>query len=354
MLPGYREPTAKLLTTDRLFLTNLEKSLPRIGITTGDPVGIGPEISLRAIQEESIRAYCRIVLFGDYILLREQAERLGIQFDLPRIAHDLSGPAPDCGVCDLPARRDEIRLGKGSQAGGMAAAQNIVTCAHACKNGLLDAMVTAPLNKTWLQRAGFSYAGHTEFLADLAGAPEVAMAFLTERLKVVLATIHLPLKAAIELITAPLLIRKLSILIREFSRLGLPCRKIAVAGMNPHAGEDGLLGTEEQAIIGPAVAEAGRLFPEVKIEGPLPADTLFYRAVQGEFDAVLALFHDQGLGPIKLVGFGEAVNVTLGLPFIRTSVDHGTAFDIAGKGIARHQSMIAAIQWALRLAQSNR
>jgi 4-hydroxythreonine-4-phosphate dehydrogenase len=331
----------------------LDQKLPRIGITTGDPAGIGPEISLRALREESVRNNCRIVLFGDRLLLRAQAESLGYAFDIPMIS-DLSGATPDCCVFDLPARRDEIRPGKGSKAAGAAAAQNIIACANACRAGLIDAMVTAPLNKTWLQQAGYAYSGHTEFLADLAGVPEVAMAFLTEKLKVVLATIHMPLKEAIQRITAPLIINKVSILIREFSRFGLPCARIAVAGMNPHAGEDGLLGTEEQDTIAPAVAEAGRLFPESRIEGPLPADTLFYRAVHGEFDAVLALFHDQGLGPIKLVGFGEAVNVTLGLPFIRTSVDHGTAFDIAGKGIARHQSMISAIRWALRLARFKR
>jgi 4-hydroxythreonine-4-phosphate dehydrogenase len=178
------------------------------------------------------------------------------------------------------------------------------------------------------------------------------MAFLTERLKVVLATIHLPLTIAIEQITTALIVEKLSILLTEFPRLGLPCSKVAVAGMNPHAGEDGLLGTEEIQTIEPAVVRARILFPKVEIEGPLPADTLFYRAAHGEFDAVLALFHDQGLSPIKLLGFGEAANLTLGLPFVRTSVDHGTAFDIAGKGIARHQSMVSAIRWALRLSRS--
>jgi 4-phospho-D-threonate 3-dehydrogenase / 4-phospho-D-erythronate 3-dehydrogenase len=331
----------------------LKPPVLRIGITTGDPAGIGPEISLRAVQDPSVRDACRIVLFGDYELLRSQADRLGIDFDFPRIS-DLTGPGPACGIFDLPAARSEILPGRGSKAAGAAAARNIIHCAEACRDGLLDGMVTAPLNKAWLQQAGYSYSGHTEFLADLAGVPEVAMAFLTERLKVVLATIHVPLKVAIELITIPLIINRISILIREFSRLGLRCGRIAVAGMNPHAGEDGLLGREEQEIIGPAVAEAGRLFPQTRIHGPLPADTLFYRAVHGEFDAVLALFHDQGLGPIKLVGFGEAVNVTLGLPFIRASVDHGTAFDIAGKGIARHQSMVSAISWALRLCQSKK
>ena len=177
------------------------------------------------------------------------------------------------------------------------------------------------------------------------------MAFLAEKLRIVLVTVHRPLRAAINEITSAAVMEKLDILIEEFPRLGLPCRKVAVAGLNPHAGEEGLLGREEIEQIAPAIAEARLAHPEVMIEGPLPADTLFQRAAQGEFDAVLSLYHDQGLTPIKLLGFGSAVNVTLGLPFIRTSVDHGTAFEIAGQGRARPDSMISAIRWALRLAQ---
>jgi 4-hydroxy-L-threonine phosphate dehydrogenase PdxA len=175
------------------------------------------------------------------------------------------------------------------------------------------------------------------------------MAFLTEKLKVALATIHMPLRMALDSITSDLVFRKLQIILSEFPRLGLPCGRLAIAGVNPHAGEWGLMGAEEIDILEPAILRIRNLYPDVAISEPLPADTLFWRAANGEFDAVLALFHDQGLAPIKLIGFGEAVNVTLGLPFIRTSVDHGTAFDIAGKGIARHSSMISAIRWALRL-----
>jgi 4-hydroxythreonine-4-phosphate dehydrogenase len=167
---------------------------------------------------------------------------------------------------------------------------------------------------------------------------------------VVLATVHVPLRRAIDQITPELILSKLGIIIREFPRLGLACGRIAVAGVNPHAGEAGMLGTDEAERVEPAIVEARRLHPDVHIDGPLPADTLFYRAARGEFDVVLALFHDQGLAPVKMIGFGASVNVTLGLPFIRTSVDHGTAFDIAGKGIARPDGMIAALRWALRLA----
>lgn len=325
--------------------------LPQLGVTTGDPAGIGPEISLRAAQDPLVRGSCRLFLFGDFEILRAQANRLGLPFDFERISpKHLAGPLPERAIVDIPAEAGQIQPGKGSKASGEAAAQNILACAEACKSGLLRAMITAPLNKAWLKSAGYPYPGHTEFLAHLTSIQKFAMAFVTDRLKVVLATIHLPLADAIQRITTPLIVEKLSILLTEFPRLGLRCGEVAVAAMNPHAGEGGLLGSEEIETIEPAVVQVRSLFPNVRIQGPIPADTLFYRAANGEFDAVLALFHDQGLSPIKLISFGDAVNLTLGLPFVRTSVDHGTAYDIAGKGMARHQSMVSAIRWALRLS----
>jgi 4-hydroxythreonine-4-phosphate dehydrogenase len=324
--------------------------LPQLGITTGDPAGIGPEISLRAAQEESFLGICRLVLFGNWEILRSRAADLGLPFEYSRISMDalLGGDRlPDRSIVDIPS--EMVAPGCGSKESGEAAARNIIECASACNKKCLDAIVTAPLNKKFFQEAGYPFPGHTEFLAHLSGAKEFAMAFLTEKLKVVLATIHIPLRIAVECISPELVLRKLQIILTEFPRLGLPCGRLAVAGFNPHAGESGLLGTEEIERIEPAIRQARSLFPDAAISGPLPADTLFWRAANGEFDVVLALFHDQGLAPIKLVGFGESVNVTLGLPFIRTSVDHGTAFDIAGKGIARHDSMISAIRWALRL-----
>jgi 4-phospho-D-threonate 3-dehydrogenase / 4-phospho-D-erythronate 3-dehydrogenase len=324
---------------------------PQLGITTGDPAGIGPEISLLAARERSFLGACRLVLFGSWDLLKSRSADLGIPFEFERMtAAGLTakrGNIPDRAIVDIPAGC--IEIGVGSRASGEAAARNIIECASACQNGQLNAMVTAPLNKKHFQEAGYLFPGHTEFLAHLSGVSEIAMAFLTDRLKVVLATIHLSLQDVIKSITADLVYRKLAILLTEFGRLGLPCARVAVAGLNPHAGESGIMGDEEADRIAPAIERARRAFPDSTIEGPLPADTLFYRAYSGEFDVVLAMYHDQGLAPIKLVGFGEAVNVTLGLPFVRTSVDHGTAYGIAGKGIARSESMNAAIHWALRL-----
>jgi 4-phospho-D-threonate 3-dehydrogenase / 4-phospho-D-erythronate 3-dehydrogenase len=329
--------------------------VPQLGITTGDPAGIGPEISLRAAQEESWTGVCRLILFGGWDLLKARAAGTGLSFGFEKISLQelLRGDElPHRGIVDIPT--ENARPGLGSKITGDAAARNISACYSACIGGHLDAMVTAPLNKKFFQDAGYNFPGHTEFLAHLSGTSEYAMAFLTERLKVVLATIHLPLRAVVESISSPLILQKLKIILTEFPRLGLPCGRVAVAGLNPHAGESGRLGAEEAESIEPAIQQARIAFPAIAIDGPLPADTLFWRALNGEFDVVLAMYHDQGLAPIKVVGFGEAVNVTLGLPFVRASVDHGTAFDIAGKGIAKHDSMMTAIRWALRLSSARK
>jgi len=296
-----------------------------------------------------------MALFGSWDMLETRARGLRIPFSFERIRpQDLGAekPLPHRCIVDIPA--GEVRAGTGSAASGDAAARNVIECAAACRRGDLDALVTAPLSKKYFQEAGYAFPGHTEFLAHLTGASEIAMAFLTDRLKVVLATIHIPLRAVPDALTPEAVLAKLRLILTEFARFGLPCGRVAVAGVNPHAGESGILGSEDAGRIAPAVARARALFPGTVIEGPLPGDTLFWRACNGEFDVVLAMYHDQGLAPIKLLGFGETVNVTLGLPIIRTSVDHGTAFDIAGKGIARHDSMNSAIRWALRLHHGSR
>jgi 4-hydroxythreonine-4-phosphate dehydrogenase len=333
-------------------LPQSRNTLPQIGITIGDPAGVGPEISLRAVEEPSLQGVCRTVVFGSWDILQSRAVELGMPFEFNRISIDTfatAGEIPDRSIVDIPA--EGVRAGIGSRISGEAAARSVIECASACRSGRLDAMVTAPLNKMYLQEAGYSFPGHTEFLAHLSGVSDIAMAFLTDRLKVVLATIHTPLRDVVKLITPDLIFGKLQIILKEFPRLGLPCSRVAVAGLNPHAGESGIMGSEETDIMVPAIRRASIAYPGSAITGPFPADTLFYRAYNGEFDVVLAMYHDQGLGPIKLVGFGESVNATLGLPFIRTSVDHGTAYDLAGKGVARHDSMNSAINWALRLCR---
>ena len=215
--------------------------------------------------------------------------------------------------------------------------------------GRIDAIATAPINKEAFAAAGLPWPGHTELLAHLTGARRVAMMFYADALRVVLATVHVPLRKVPETLTQARLEDTIELSAAELPRFGLPAPRLAVAGLNPHAGEHGLLGAEEDDVMTPAIAACAAR--GIDVRGPFPADTLFNRAMKGEFDAVIACYHDQGLIPVKLVAFGRAVNVTLGLPIIRTSVDHGTAFDIAGRGIADPSSLIEAVRLAARLAQ---
>jgi 4-hydroxythreonine-4-phosphate dehydrogenase len=231
---------------------------------------------------------------------------------------------------------------------GRAAYDVIVRAASDAERGTIDAIATAPINKEAFRLAGLPWAGHTDLLAHLTGAAEVAMMFHSDALRVVLATIHIALADVPKTLTRTAMESTIALTARELPRFGIVSPRIAVAGLNPHAGEHGMFGREEEQVIRPAVAacRAGG----VDVSGPFAADTIFVRATRGEFDVVVACYHDQGLIPVKLLAFGQAVNVTLGLPIVRTSVDHGTAFDIAGKGVADPGSMIAAVRLAARLA----
>jgi 4-hydroxythreonine-4-phosphate dehydrogenase len=284
---------------------------PRIAITVGDPAGIGPEIARKAADDARVRDACEPILYGP---------PTGTSFKPGVLSADAGRAAYEV-ICD--AVRDALA---GSVAG----------------------VATAPVNKAAFARAGLPWKGHTDLLGNLTGAGQVAMMFWSEPLKVVLASVHVPLSDVASVITRTLIDNVIELAHRELPRFDIPSPRLAMAGLNPHAGEGGLMGNEEQRVLRPAVEAAQAR--GITIEGPLPADTVFVRAVRGEFDAVIANYHDQGLIPVKLLAFGRAVNVTLGLPIIRTSVDHGTAFDIAGKGIADPSSMIEAVLLAARLA----
>jgi 4-hydroxythreonine-4-phosphate dehydrogenase len=284
---------------------------PRIAITVGDPAGIGPEIAERAAQD------ARVLEVADPILY-------------------------------TPPQGARYAPGELSAAAGRAAHDVIVRAVDDARNGVVAAIATAPVNKQAFALAGLPWSGHTGLLAHLTGARDVAMLFYSEPLKVVLATIHMPLAEVPRALTAASLERTIALTWCELPRLGIAPARMAVAGLNPHAGEHGLFGREEETAIRPAIAACRAR--GIDVAGPFPADTLFVRARAGEFDVVVACYHDQGLIPVKLVAFGTAVNVTLGLPIIRTSVDHGTAFDIAGKGTANAESMVAAVRLAARLA----
>ena len=233
---------------------------------------------------------------------------------------------------------------------GRAAYDTILRAVNDVQQGRVEAIATGPVNKEAFRLAGLPWCGHTDLLAHLTGAPRVAMMFHSPALRVVLATVHIPLAEVPRALSESLMEATIDLTARELPRYGVAHPRIAVAGLNPHAGEHGLFGHEEETVIAPAVASCRAR--GIDVSGPFPGDTVFVRARRNEFDVVVACYHDQGLIPVKLVAFGEAVNVTLGLPLVRTSVDHGTAFDIAGKGVANPDSMIAAVLLAAQLAGS--
>jgi 4-hydroxythreonine-4-phosphate dehydrogenase len=287
---------------------------PRVAITVGDPAGIGPEIAQQAARAAEVIALCEPILYG------------------PVSAAELAGFAR--GQVSAPA--------------GQAAYGAVLKAVHDALDGTVDAIATAPINKASFAAAGLPWKGHTDLLAHLTNAPQGVMMFHSDVLRVVLATVHIPLASVPVALTRELLETTISLTAAELPRFGVDRPRIGVAGLNPHAGEHGLIGDEEERVLSPAIAACAAR--GVDVRGPFPADTIFVRAMRGEFDVVVACYHDQGLIPVKLAAFGKAVNVTLGLPIIRTSVDHGTAFDIAGQGIADPSSMVEAVKLAATLA----
>jgi 4-hydroxythreonine-4-phosphate dehydrogenase len=324
---------------------------PRIGVTTGDPAGIGPEVVLKAVAEDSVRAACAPVIVGDAQLLAHTARTLDLQcgYEIVRRGESLPEHLDEPVIYHLDNIGASVEPGVESGAAGRAAAEYIEAAVELCAASAIDAISTAPINKKALFLGGYSFPGHTEFLAHLTGTPEVAMAFVAANLRVVLISTHVPLAEAIRLVQRERIERVVRLTDRELRRWGIESPRIAVAALNPHGAEGGLFGVEESAEIVPAVESCRAAGLDTR--GPYSADTVFLRASRGEFDAVVACYHDQAMIPVKCLSFGEAVNVTLGLPFIRTSVDHGTAFDIAGRGVAEHSSMVAAIALAAQLAR---
>lgn len=329
----------------------LKRSLPRIGITMGDPAGIGPEVVLKAVAEEEVRRVCVPIIIGDAQLLAHTARTLDLQcgYDIVRLGESIPEEIHDPLIYHLDNIGGFVEPGIESGVAGKAAAGYIEAAVRLCAAGSIDAIATAPINKRALFLGGYSFPGHTEFLAHLTGTEEYAMAFVAANLRIVLLSTHVPLAVAIRMVERDRLVKIIHLTHRELMRWGLERPRIAVAALNPHGAEGGLFGVEEASEMLPAI-EACRVNDEMNVQGPFSADTVFLRASRGEFDAVVACYHDQAMIPVKCLSFGEAVNVTLGLPFIRTSVDHGTAFDIAGKGLAEHSSMVAAIKLAADLS----
>jgi len=331
-------------------------TLPLIGITMGDPTGVGPEIIVKALSmEEPFRA-CRPIVFGDLEVLSRaiQIQNLSATIEVfNKIPEDGYLPGK---IFVFPVSRldiTSIHFGKPDRACGEAMVKYIEEAVKWVRKGALDAITTCPINKHAMNAAGYSFPGHTELLAHLSHNSSVAMMFLGSKWKIALATTHLPLKDVSGWITASRILSTLRLTDEGMKKyFGIPHPKIAVLGLNPHCGEEGLLGEEEKREVLPAIAEARS--HGMNVEGPFPADSFFNPSGHSTFDAVIAMYHDQGLIPIKMLDFKEAVNFTLGLPFIRTSVDHGTAYDLAGKGLADPTNLVKAILTAANLSKLKR
>ena len=311
-------------------------SKPRLALTVGDPAGIGPEIVLKALAHSEAPDADWLV-YGSRAVLAASAQALALP------------PLEASGATLVDVGGGPVPSGAVLPEAGRQAAVAVIQAAEASLRGDVAGLVTAPLNKEAMHLAGFNYPGHTELLAHVAGTPNVAMMFVGGKIRVALLTIHAPLKDVPGLVTMSEIVRVATLVHEALPKFGSTSTpKIAIAGLNPHAGEHGHIGAEEQTVF-PAALAALRA-SGIDIEGPFPGDTLFVRAARGDFDGVIACYHDQGLIPVKLLAFGEAVNVTIGLPFVRTSVDHGTGFDIAGKGRADESSLLAAMRLAVQLA----
>lgn len=326
---------------------------PIIGITMGDPSGIGPEIILRALTDSSIFEICRPLVIGDpgaFPAEMDRSEKKTIRrISRPSQARSRGQEIDLLAVSNL--RRESMIPGHPSVEGGKAMVDYILRAVQMTLGGDLGAMVTCPISKALMHKAGHLFEGHTQLIAHLTETNDYVMMLAGERLRVALVTIHCALREVPPSLNENMIFKTITITSQALQLdFGLMTPRLAVAALNPHAGESGLFGMEEEEIIKPAIEKARS--EGCQVEGPFPADTLFHRAAAGQFDAVVAMYHDQGLIPLKLLHFSDAVNVTLGLPIIRTSVDHGTAYDIAGTGAADPSSLKAAIRMAVTMAEN--
>jgi 4-hydroxythreonine-4-phosphate dehydrogenase len=326
---------------------------PLIAVTMGDPSGIGPEIIAKALARPEIAALCSVLVIGDERAMARSIGITGIPLRLATLPDGLPPVEPDPAVIYLRPRSslcaNDIEFGKPTVASGEAMFRYITEATLLCLSGTVAAMATAPINKEALNRAGHHYPGHTELLAELTDTREFVMMLAGERLRVTLVTIHEALREVPSLVSREKVLSTIRITHRDMDRYFRKDPRIAVLALNPHCGEGGMFGDEEERIIRPAVEAARR--EGINAAGPLSADTLFHYAVRGDYDAVVCMYHDQGLIPLKLLHFDDGVNITLGLPIIRTSVDHGTAYDLAGTGNASEASMAAAIRMAAAMAR---
>ena len=332
---------------------------PIIAITMGDPAGVGPEVTVKALARAEVWACCRPLVLGDAQTLVRAVRVLGLTLspwavgDAAEARYDSGAPdVLDLGAVDLTVWHAAGQLGQVSATAGHAAVAYVEQATALALSGQVDAIATGPINKAAIQASGSPHVGHTEMLAELTGAEPVTTMLATPGLRVVHVTRHLPLRDVAAHITREQVLQTIRLTDAGLREMGISQPRVAVAALNPHGGDGGLLGREEIEEIGPAVEAAQG--EGMAVGGPVPADSVFFRAIRGEFDVVVAMYHDQGHIPIKTHGFERSVTVTLGLPIVRTSVDHGTAFDIAWQGVADEESMVEAVQLAARLVAGGR
>ena len=326
-------------------------SKPAIAITMGDAAGVGPEITVKALAEEEIYRLCRPLVVGDAGVLAGASEMVETPLVIRPVARvtDARFEPGTLEVLDLAnVELARLEVGKVSAMAGKAAVEYVVKAAELALAGEVSAIATGPLNKEAINLGGYETIGHTEILADLTETQRCTTMLAVGSLRVVHVTRHVPLREVPALITRERVLETIVVAAEGLRGLSIERPRLGVAALNPHGGEGGLLGREEIEEIGPAVEEARRL--DIDARGPYPADSIFFRAIAGEFDAVVAMYHDQGHIPVKVHDFEGSVTVTLGLPIVRTSVDHGTAFDIAWKGVASPRSLIEAIKLAAQMA----
>ena len=324
---------------------------PLIAITMGDPSGIGPEVIVKGLITPPDA--CRTVVIGDAAWLQQNASLWAPQLSI-RPIKDLNEARHESGVLevlDLHNVPENLHIGRASSEGGKAAVEYIRKAVDLAMEQKAHAITTAPINKEAMHLAGFKYPGHTEMLADFTGTPEVALMLASGSLRVVLTTTHVPLGEVRTLLTHDRILKTIRLTHQWLTQVGIEHPNIAVTGLNPHSGDGGIFGDEETQTIRPAIEAAQK--ENIEVSGPFSADALFGRIHQASYDAVITMYHDQGMIPIKMASMDRAVNITLGLPIIRTSVDHGTAFDIAGQGVAKPDSLLEALKVAATLAQSS-
>ncbi|OAS87780.1 MULTISPECIES: 4-hydroxythreonine-4-phosphate dehydrogenase PdxA [Metabacillus] len=331
----------------------MNQQKPIVGITMGDAAGVGPEIILKSLAKEEMYEISRPLVIGDSKILERAKSFVNSELKIESVnAENLENLAYEYGTVyclDLNLLSEELKVGQVSKEAGHAAFKYLETAIELAKQQKISAICTAPLNKEALHKGGHKYPGHTEILADLTGTQDFSMMLSAPNLKVIHVTTHVGILDAVKLINPERVYHVIKLAHDTLQKAGINAPKIAVCGINPHAGENGLFGygEEEEKVI-PGVEKAQG--EGIDVVGPLPADTLFFRTVRGDFDIVVAMYHDQGHGPVKVLGLDAGVNITVGLPIIRTSVDHGTAFDIAGKGIADEKSLMEAMRQAVELA----